>query len=74
MVATDREKRELGLATFLKDEVEARHADMLLFTCCLTSGLVDSTIYNGARVTHSVSVVDSTDHRSVQHVRVHADG
>lgn len=43
-----REKREMaGLAAFLKDEVEPQYADLLLFTCCLTSGLVDSTIYNG---------------------------
>ncbi|KAJ5573355.1 uncharacterized protein N7459_007782 [Penicillium hispanicum] len=36
-----------GLSAFLSDEVEPRHAELLLFTCCLTSGLVDSTIYNG---------------------------
>ncbi|KAJ5115506.1 hypothetical protein NUU61_001265 [Penicillium alfredii] len=34
-----------GLTT-LKHDVEPRHADLLLFACCLTSGLVDSTVYN----------------------------
>ncbi|OOQ89554.1 DUF1275 domain protein [Penicillium brasilianum] len=34
-----------GLFRFLGGEVDPRHADLLLFTCCLTSGLVDSTIY-----------------------------
>ena len=36
-----------GLTLFLNDEVKSRHADLLLFTCCLSSGLVDSTIYKG---------------------------
>ncbi|KAG0161405.1 hypothetical protein PDIDSM_8939 [Penicillium digitatum] len=34
-----------GLAASLKAELEPQHADLLLFACCLTSGLVDSTIY-----------------------------
>ncbi|KAJ5498759.1 hypothetical protein N7453_007810 [Penicillium expansum] len=34
-----------GLSTSLKAELEPQHADLLLFACCLTSGLVDSTIY-----------------------------
>ncbi|KAJ5746751.1 hypothetical protein N7520_011933 [Penicillium odoratum] len=39
--------RGAGLSRFLKQEIVSRHADLLLFACCLTSGLVDSTIYNG---------------------------
>ncbi|KAJ5636881.1 uncharacterized protein N7484_010194 [Penicillium longicatenatum] len=38
--------RAAGITRFLREEVVSRHADLLLFTCCLTSGLVDSTIYN----------------------------
>ncbi|OQE93675.1 hypothetical protein PENNAL_c0005G08635 [Penicillium nalgiovense] len=34
-----------GLSTSLKAELEPQHADLLLFACCLISGLVDSTIY-----------------------------
>ncbi|KGO76314.1 Protein of unknown function DUF1275 [Penicillium italicum] len=34
-----------GLSISLKAELEPQHADLLLFACCLTSGLVDSTIY-----------------------------
>ncbi|KAJ5977806.1 hypothetical protein N7501_001148 [Penicillium viridicatum] len=34
-----------GLSTSLQAELEPQHADLLLFACCLTSGLVDSTIY-----------------------------
>lgn len=38
-------------STRLKDyfwaEVTTRHADILLLLCCLISGLVDSTVYNG---------------------------
>ncbi|OKP11623.1 hypothetical protein PENSUB_2836 [Penicillium subrubescens] len=40
-------KAFLGLSSFLGNEVDPRHADLLLFTCCLSSGLVDSTIYKG---------------------------
>lgn len=48
MTLMDQEKgRAAGISRFLKEEVVSRHADLLLFTCCLTSGLVDSTIYNG---------------------------
>ncbi|KNG87640.1 hypothetical protein ANOM_003620 [Aspergillus nomiae NRRL 13137] len=32
--------------TFLKAEIQPAHADVLLFACCLCSGLVDSTLYN----------------------------
>ena len=28
-------------------EVSADHADILLLLCCIISGLVDSTVYNG---------------------------
>ncbi|KAE8164851.1 hypothetical protein BDV40DRAFT_310523 [Aspergillus tamarii] len=32
--------------TFFKAEIRPKHADVLLFACCLCSGLVDSTLYN----------------------------
>ena len=35
-----------GLRAHLIEEVSTAHADILLLTCCLISGLVDSTIYN----------------------------
>lgn len=45
---TQREKTTPSrVSAFLSAEVEPRHGDMILFTCCLSSGLVDSTIYNG---------------------------
>ncbi|KAE8153554.1 hypothetical protein BDV25DRAFT_149375 [Aspergillus avenaceus] len=31
---------------FFRAEVQPQYADLLLFACCLTSGLVDSTLYN----------------------------
>ncbi|KAJ5964978.1 uncharacterized protein N7479_004854 [Penicillium vulpinum] len=34
-----------GISASLQDELELQHADLLLYTCCLTSGLMDSTIY-----------------------------
>ncbi|PKY05175.1 DUF1275 domain protein [Aspergillus campestris IBT 28561] len=34
------------LSSFLRTEIHARHADIPLFACCLSSGLIDSTIYN----------------------------
>ncbi|KAL2700718.1 hypothetical protein AAEP93_007537 [Penicillium crustosum] len=39
----DHEKDAFGeLSTSLKAELEPEHADLLLFACCLTSGLVDT--------------------------------
>ena len=34
------------LQTHLNEDVSTSHADILMLTCCLVSGLVDSTIYN----------------------------
>ena len=34
------------LRTHLNEDVSTSHADILMLTCCLVSGLVDSTIYN----------------------------
>ena len=34
------------LQTHLNENVSTSHADILMLTCCLVSGLVDSTIYN----------------------------
>lgn len=34
------------LRQYLATEVDPNHADILLLSCCLISGLVDSTIYN----------------------------
>ncbi|KAF3401679.1 hypothetical protein F1880_010006 [Penicillium rolfsii] len=39
------EKTFPGFSRFLRNEVDPRHAEWLLYTCCLSSGLVDSTIY-----------------------------
>jgi hypothetical protein len=33
--------------SLLREDVNPKHADLLLFSCCLCSGLADSTIYNG---------------------------
>ncbi|KAJ5186891.1 hypothetical protein N7449_009885 [Penicillium cf. viridicatum] len=42
-----------GLSTSLKAELEPQHADLLLFACCLTSGLVDrNTIFVGLGASH----------------------
>ncbi|KAJ5542734.1 hypothetical protein N7535_005158 [Penicillium sp. DV-2018c] len=42
----DLEKGALrGISSSLRAELEPKHADLLLYACCLTSGLVDSTIY-----------------------------
>ncbi|KAL5044387.1 hypothetical protein BDW71DRAFT_209393 [Aspergillus fruticulosus] len=37
---------EKSLRTFFASEVRSGHADVLLLICCLSSGLVDSTLYN----------------------------
>ena len=34
------------LQAHLNEDVSTSHADILMLTCCLVSGLVDSTIYN----------------------------
>ena len=55
MTLSAMEKGSLAdLSSFLGEEVDSRYADLLLFTCCLTSGLIDSTIYNGAIATPSI--------------------
>ncbi|KAJ5143429.1 uncharacterized protein N7515_002216 [Penicillium bovifimosum] len=42
----DPEKGALGgISSSLRAELEPKHAELLLYACCLTSGLVDSTIY-----------------------------
>jgi hypothetical protein len=38
-----------GLSMSLKAELEPQYADLLLFACCLISGLMDSTIYSGRK-------------------------
>ena len=35
-----------SLRIYFTTEVSTAHADILMLTCCLISGLVDSTIYN----------------------------
>lgn len=35
------------VGAFFKAEIDPRHGEMILFGCCLSSGLVDSTTYNG---------------------------
>ncbi|GIJ99531.1 hypothetical protein Aspvir_001664 [Aspergillus viridinutans] len=34
------------IAGFFKADINSRHAEVLLYACCLSSGLVDSTLYN----------------------------
>lgn len=36
-----------GLSMSLQAELEPQYAHLLLFACCLISGLMDSTIYRG---------------------------
>lgn len=36
-----------SLRSRLGENVSAQNADLLLLLCCLVSGLIDSTIYNG---------------------------
>ena len=35
------------LKRYCETEVSTDHADILLLMCCVISGLVDSTVYNG---------------------------
>ena len=35
------------ISFFLQEDIDPKHAYILLFVCCLISGLVDSSIYNG---------------------------
>lgn len=58
--------------TFFKAEVQPKHADVLLFACCLCSGLVDSTLYNGWWPLMPYTW-NCTDRNSVQYIRLHAD-
>ena len=63
-----------GFAASLKAELEPQHADLLLFACCLTSGLVDSTIYNGeGHADPCLCDLGETNLPSLQHLCVHAD-
>lgn len=63
-----------GFAASFKAEIEPQHADLLLFACCLTSGLVDSTIYNGeSEADFYLCDLGETNNPSVQHLCVHAD-
>ncbi|EAW11691.1 YoaK family protein [Aspergillus clavatus NRRL 1] len=34
------------LSSFFSSDINVKHAEILLYACCLSSGLVDSTIYN----------------------------
>ncbi|KAJ5086177.1 hypothetical protein N7532_010948 [Penicillium argentinense] len=43
------EKSSSRVSAFLRADVEPHHGDVILFACCLSSGLVDSTIYNAYR-------------------------
>ncbi|KAI9925435.1 hypothetical protein ASPWEDRAFT_113630 [Aspergillus wentii DTO 134E9] len=39
-------KQPSAVPAFLTVDIRPKHADVLLYACCLCSGLVDSTIYN----------------------------
>lgn len=68
----DQEKGSFaGLKAFLKEEVQPQHADLLLLSCCLTSGLIDSTIYNGANRSGPPGGV--TNLYSLQYIRINAN-
>ncbi|CAG7988128.1 unnamed protein product [Penicillium salamii] len=52
----DHEKGSFGaLSTSFQAELEPQYADLLLFACCLISGLMDSTIYSGRKISNSFS-------------------
>ncbi|KAJ6179968.1 hypothetical protein N7519_010429 [Penicillium mononematosum] len=51
-----------GLSTSLRAELQPQHADLLLFACCLISGLVDSTIYRG----NTIFVGLGTSHQNLR--------
>ncbi|KAF7171852.1 hypothetical protein CNMCM5623_004163 [Aspergillus felis] len=40
---SDRKKK--SVAGFFKTDINAKHTEVLLYACCLSSGLVDSTLY-----------------------------
>ena len=39
--------RETGMRRYFRVDISTQNADLLLLTCCLISGLMDSTIYEG---------------------------
>jgi hypothetical protein len=36
-----------GFAHRVSDEINQNHVDLVLFACCLATGLTDSTMFNG---------------------------
>jgi hypothetical protein len=63
-----------GLPTSLRAELEPQHADLLLFACCLISGLVDSTIYRGTdKLNSRLLNCGISNIRSLQHFRFYAN-
>jgi hypothetical protein len=46
-MSTTSSPRKSHLPAFLVAILDVTHAEWLLWGCCLCSGLVDSTIYNG---------------------------
>jgi hypothetical protein len=63
-----------GLSMPLRAELEPQHADLLLFACCLISGLVDSTIYRGTDKPNSYLLNCGTSNiHSLQHFRLYAN-
>lgn len=53
------------LRAHLAEEVSTSHADILMLTCCLISGFVDSTIYNayGTFVSMQTGMLSSITYR-----------
>ena len=39
--------RETGMRRYFRVDISTQNADVLLLICCLISGLMDSTIYEG---------------------------
>lgn len=46
-------KKETGMSRHFRVEISTQNADVLMLTCCLISGLMDSTIYDGMISCHS---------------------
>lgn len=65
------------VTAFFNAEIDPRHGEMILFACCLSSGLVDSTTYNGVVSSlgeiHVFNPIVLTGY-SLQDLRVDADG
>lgn len=44
------ESKRTKICSFFQEDIHLKYSYILLFACCLTSGLVDSSIYNGKHI------------------------